>query len=127
MKQPREGMEIITTNIRQTVTSYLASSVIQPLLLHGDALAVLKDFPDESIDVVMTSPPYWQKRQYAQEGLAWNATIRNILPPLRHCERSVSSLNFALCQHSDILTSSEACGRFSGEKLIRPSRDLTKN
>lgn len=71
MKQPCECecMEIITTNIRKTVTSYLASSIIQPLLLHGDALVVLKDFPDESIDMAMTSPPYWQKRHYAQGGI----------------------------------------------------------
>ena len=25
----------------------------------GDSLAVLKTFPDESVDSVITSPPYW--------------------------------------------------------------------
>ncbi len=35
-----------------------------PLLLLGDASIVLKDFPDESIDCVFTSPPYWRKRKY---------------------------------------------------------------
>lgn len=25
----------------------------------GDALSVLKTFPDESVNMVITSPPYW--------------------------------------------------------------------
>lgn len=25
----------------------------------GDALEVLRDLPDESVDCVVTSPPYW--------------------------------------------------------------------
>jgi DNA modification methylase len=31
-------------------------------ILHGDALKELKKFPNESIDCVMTSPPYWALR-----------------------------------------------------------------
>lgn len=30
----------------------------------GDALEVLKKLPSESVDVVITSPPYWSKRDY---------------------------------------------------------------
>jgi len=33
----------------------------------GDALKVLKTFPSESIDTVMTSPPYWALRDYEVE------------------------------------------------------------
>ena len=33
-------------------------------ILQGDALAVLKTFPDESVDCVITSPPYWGLRDY---------------------------------------------------------------
>lgn len=32
----------------------------------GDALEVLKKLPDESVDVVITSPPYWSKRDYGE-------------------------------------------------------------
>jgi DNA modification methylase len=32
----------------------------------GDALEVLKQLPDESVDVVVTSPPYWSKRDYGE-------------------------------------------------------------
>lgn len=40
-----------------------------PLFLEGDALNVLKTFPDESIDFAMTSPPYWSKREYSNGGI----------------------------------------------------------
>ena len=37
-------------------------------ILCGDCLEVMKDFPDESIDMVMFSPPYWGLRDYGVEG-----------------------------------------------------------
>ena len=36
-------------------------------ILQGDALTVLKTLPDESINCVMTSPPYWGLRDYNVE------------------------------------------------------------
>lgn len=36
-------------------------------IIHGNALEVLKELPDESVDCVITSPPYWQKRDYGEE------------------------------------------------------------
>ena len=49
--------------------SYLTNSDTTPLFLHGDALALLKELPEQSIDVAMTSPSYWGKRQYAEDGI----------------------------------------------------------
>lgn len=44
----------------------LAGGAERPfLLLEGDALAVLRLFPAGSIDCVITSPPYWNQREYA--------------------------------------------------------------
>jgi DNA modification methylase len=37
-------------------------------IIEGDSLKVLKTFPDESIDCVITSPPYWQLRDYGFKG-----------------------------------------------------------
>lgn len=34
----------------------------------GDCLAVLKTLPSESVDCVVTSPPYWGLRDYGVEG-----------------------------------------------------------
>jgi DNA modification methylase len=33
-------------------------------ILQGDALEVLRDLPDESVNCVVTSPPYWGLRDY---------------------------------------------------------------
>jgi len=38
------------------------------IILQGDALTKLKELPDESINCVMTSPPYWALRDYGVEG-----------------------------------------------------------
>ena len=36
-------------------------------IYQGDCIEVLKDFSDESIDCVVTSPPYWGLRDYNEE------------------------------------------------------------
>jgi DNA modification methylase len=35
---------------------------------HGDALAVLRKMPDESVNMCVTSPPYWGLRDYGVDG-----------------------------------------------------------
>lgn len=37
-------------------------------IIQGDALAVLKTMPDESVDCIVTSPPYWALRDYGVAG-----------------------------------------------------------
>ena len=37
-------------------------------IIQGDALEVLKTLPDKSVDMVMTSPPYWALRDYGVKG-----------------------------------------------------------
>lgn len=47
------------------MTSYYTDETVT--LLHGDAAAVLADLPAESVDCVVTSPPYWGLRDYGGE------------------------------------------------------------
>lgn len=42
-------------------------------ILQGHTLDILKGFPDESIDMIITSPPYWSLRDYNTEPLIWDA------------------------------------------------------
>jgi len=37
-------------------------------IICGDALSVLRELPPESVDCVVTSPPYWSLRDYGVEG-----------------------------------------------------------
>jgi site-specific DNA-methyltransferase (adenine-specific) len=57
------------TGYAEAFDRYLASPEVQPLLLAGDALAVLQALPNECIDFAMTSPPYWGKREYENGGI----------------------------------------------------------
>lgn len=55
---------------------YREDGTTAPLLLHGDALEVLKALPTESVDFAMTSPPYWGKREYDSGGIGLEADYR---------------------------------------------------
>src|SRR3990167_933204 len=37
-------------------------------IICGDSLEVLRGFADESVDCVITSPPYWKLRDYGVDG-----------------------------------------------------------
>ncbi len=37
-------------------------------IIQGDALTVLRDMPDESVNICVTSPPYWGLRDYGVSG-----------------------------------------------------------
>jgi len=56
----------------------------------GDALEVLKKLPKESVDVVITSPPYYSKRQYSGAEKIWGGDpncehewVESPLPPTK--------------------------------------------
>jgi site-specific DNA-methyltransferase (adenine-specific) len=52
-------------NLRQ----YLLNKSIHPFLFCGDSLDIMKEIPHNSIDMVITSPPYWNKREYNNGGI----------------------------------------------------------
>lgn len=41
---------------------------MKPIVLHGDALEMLRTLPDESVQCCVTSPPYWALRDYGVVG-----------------------------------------------------------
>lgn len=49
-----------------------------PVIREGNALAVAKLLPKKSVDVIVTSPPYWRKRDYGHEDqLGWEKTPKD--------------------------------------------------
>ena len=62
-----------------------------PCFIRGDALEVLAHLPDGCIDCVVTSPPYYMKRQYLGGGIGLEATfqeyIDNLLLIIREIHR----------------------------------------
>jgi len=51
------------------IEEYLKIKNKRPLLICGDTLEVLSTFPSECIDMAITSPPYWGKREYEGGGI----------------------------------------------------------
>lgn len=66
------------------IDEYLAedNGSVEPLLLCGDALKVLKQLPDKSVDCCVTSPPYWNMREYAGGGIGLEATYEQFITEL---------------------------------------------
>jgi site-specific DNA-methyltransferase (adenine-specific) len=66
-----------------TVKDYLTSSDPVPLFIKGDTYALLKLFPPDCIDCVITSPPYWRQRAYINGGIGledkWEDYVNNLL------------------------------------------------
>ena len=73
------SVPIVTTLHRHAFENYTREKSLSPLLLHGDARAVLKNIPDESVDFVMTSPPYWGKREYENGGIGLEDDYRDFV------------------------------------------------
>lgn len=61
---------------RLVFDEYCCSDKLSPLLLQGDALYVLGQLPSGSVDCAVTSPPYWQKREYESGGIGLEADYR---------------------------------------------------
>lgn len=54
---------------RADLKDYLNSSERLPFFLVGDCLRTLKELGSETVDCIITSPPYWGQRDYASGGI----------------------------------------------------------
>lgn len=73
---------IFDTDIEAATRNYLRGSEFNPLLIHGDALSALRKMPEACIDCVMTSPPYWSKREYQDGGIGLEADYEHFIDAL---------------------------------------------
>ena len=69
--------------MNQDFCDYINSQNLSPLFLCGDSLNVLKSIPDNSVDCCITSPPYWNKRQYANGGIGLESDYNEYISALR--------------------------------------------
>jgi DNA modification methylase len=67
---------------REQLDQYLESDSYQPLFFCADALTVLKGLPDGSVDCCLTSPPYWNKREYHNKGIGLEETFEEYIQNL---------------------------------------------
>lgn len=73
------------------VKDYLISLERRPLFLEGDTCTLLKQFPADCIDCVITSPPYWGQRAYINGGIGledkWENYVNNLLAIFHELKR----------------------------------------
>jgi len=77
--RPKRRSAVPKSAWREAFNEYAAMRSLQPLLLRGDACAVLGALPQASVDCVMTSPPYWGKREYAHGGIGLEGDYRDFV------------------------------------------------
>lgn len=77
----------------------------QNTILNTDALTGLQGLPNESVDCIVTSPPYWQLRDYGLEPILFGGD--------RTCAHEFDE--FKVCR---------LCGGWSGELGREPSREM---
>lgn len=58
-----------TYNYSDQFYQYTTLDEQKPLFYCGDAYTILRNLPAKSIDFCMTSPPYWNKREYQNGGI----------------------------------------------------------
>ena len=49
-------------------------------IIHGDCLSIIKTFPDECVDLIVTSPPYADNRKKSYQGFPIKHYVERFLP-----------------------------------------------
>lgn len=90
-------------------------------ITNGDSLAVLKTLPDESVDCIITSPPYWGLRDYGVAGqLGSEKTIGNFLSSMLRItlelKRVLKQKGTMFWNHGDNYGTGSGAGSRAGSK-----------
>lgn len=72
------GYQLLYTKINE----YLNITTTNPLFIKGDSKSVLKAIPKDSIDCIITSPPYFRKRQYLAGGIGMKKSYQEYIENL---------------------------------------------
>ncbi|MDX2162995.1 MAG: site-specific DNA-methyltransferase [bacterium] len=75
-------MQPQTLHILDSFQAYCATPQHQPIFFTGEARVLLHELPDDSIDFCMTSPPYWNKREYQNGGIGLEPTVEGYVEHL---------------------------------------------
>ena len=110
----KTGTRIVRRGFAAAFREYCESPCIDPLLLLGDAKNVLKAIPDASIACVMTSPPYWGKREYDSGGIGQETTldeyVRNLIAVFRQVRRVLKPTGSFWLNIGDTYTNQQLAG-----------------
>lgn len=67
-----------------TIKDYINNPILtEPCFVQGDSLKALSQLSDGCIDCVVTSPPYYMKRQYLGGGIGLESTYKEYIDNLK--------------------------------------------
>lgn len=98
-------------------------------IIQGDALSKLKEMPSESVDCIMTSPPYWALRDYGVEGqLGLESTfelyIKNLCDIFDECKRVLKKTGTCWVNIGDTYNAGRNGGHAGGKKTSWGNNNL---
>ena len=107
---------------------------LTPLILQGHVLDVLRSLPANSIQCVVTSPPYWGQRSYGTEAQVWGGDRDHshswtATPPrrARSPDDAGASSTYGPDPHANYEASGGqecSCGAWKGELGLEPTPEL---
>ena len=100
-------------------------------IIVGDALTSLRELPDESVDCIVTSPPYWRLRDYGVDGqIGLEVTFEEFLAQLtavfEECLRVLKPTGTCWVNMGDSYASAWPCSRrnvIGSSSLVNGKRD----
>ncbi len=101
--------------------SCLVSS-LRNTIAHGDSESVLEDFPTESIDLVFTSPPYFNAKIDYSEYVSYEEYLLKLRKIIQQCHRVLNEGRFFVINVSPVLI--RRANRSESSKRIAVPFDL---
>lgn len=99
------GMSALTQPREISLKGGLSIKPFLNQLICGHAATVMREMPDESVDLIVTSPPYWNAVEYAGQADAWpsyEAYLDDMMSVWAECGR-VLRPNGKLCINAPIM------------------------
>lgn len=75
----------------------------KPILLEGDNVMTLKELPKEGIQLIFTSPPYYNAREYSSYK-SYNEYLRAMKKTLKQCYRVLESGRYIIINVSPVIS-----------------------
>ncbi|MBW8011090.1 MAG: site-specific DNA-methyltransferase [Chloroflexi bacterium] len=82
--------------------SYKLSS-IRNTIAHGDAETLLMDFPEESVDLIFTSPPYYNARPEYEDYITYEEYLLKMRKIIKSCHRVLNEGRYFVMNISPVL------------------------
>ena len=98
----RKGGTVGRKNIQKKTKTFLVSD-LPNTVIHGRSETVLKNFPDQSIDLIFTSPPYFNAKTQCAEYETYDDYLKFMRDIIRECGRVLMDGKFFVINSSHVL------------------------